>query len=113
MYGKWQKRVIVGVFSLVVIVAHGNGKSSYFPSTIISLSTFAGNVFEMVVDCPTPWTSYPKAKSDLVVGTWDSIGHSTNSSGPFTTNNLGNVPGTTTIYLESTGDTAFFGIGEE
>ena len=110
---KWQKRVAIGAFSLAVVLAYGDGKGSHSPSTVMSLSRFAGNIFEMVVDCPTPWSSYPKAKTDLVAEPWGDIGHSTNSSGPFTTNSLGDVPGTTTIYLESTGDAAFFGIGEE
>ena len=84
------------------------------PSTIISLSHHAGNVLEMVVDCPTPWDSYPKMKTDLVAeASWDSVGHSTNSAGPFTTNNLGTVPGTISIYLEANDAAAFFGIGEE
>ena len=82
-------------------------------STILSLSHFSGNVYEMVVDCPTPLTSYPKTKTDLVFGPWGSVGHSTSGFGPFTTNNLGSTPGTLTIYLESDTDTAFYGIGEE
>ena len=95
-------------YSLIVQSA-----SEHDPSTIASLSLFAGNVYEMVVDCPTPSTSYPKISADLVIGSWGSVGHSTNSSGPFTTNNLGMVSGTITIYLESAGDAAFFGIGEQ
>ena len=83
------------------------------PSTILSLSSFSGDVFKMVVDCPTPATSYPKVKADLVSGSWGDVGHSTNSVGPFSTNNLGSVSGTNTIYLESSDATAFFGIGEE
>ena len=85
----------------------------HFPSTILSISHFAGDIFEIVVACPTPLSSYPKVKTDLVIGSWGSIGHSTGSGGPFTTNNLGSVAGTNTIYLESSDAAAFFGIGEE
>ncbi|MEN8254628.1 MAG: hypothetical protein ABFR33_04075 [Verrucomicrobiota bacterium] len=82
-------------------------------STILGLSHFSGNVYEMVVDCPTPSTSYPKTRTDLTSGSWGSVGHSTSAFGPFTTNNLGSMPGTVTIYLESSADTTFYGIGEE
>ena len=82
-------------------------------TTIISLSQFSGNILEMVVDCPTPSTSYPKIKTDLVTGSWGSVGHSTSSGGPFTTNNLGTVSGAITIYLEANDVAAFYGIGEE
>ncbi len=114
MNRKWQKRGLIGAFSLAVIATYGNGKTGeHAPSTIVSLTRFAGNVFEMVVNCPTPATSYPKTKTDLVIGSWNSVGHSTSSGGPFTTNNLGNFPGTNTVYLESSEASAFFGIGEE
>ena len=82
-------------------------------TTIISLSHYAGNVLEMVVDCPTPSTSYPRIKTDLVTGSWGGVGHSTSSGGPFAINNLGTIPGTTTIYLEANDVAAFYGIGEE
>ena len=87
--------------------------SSHYPSTIISISHVSGDVFKMVVACPTPETSYPKVRSNLAIGSWGSVGHSTSSSGPFTTNNLGTVAGTNTIYVESSTATAFFGIGEK
>ena len=82
------------------------------PSTILSLSHVAGDVFEMVVDCPAPAISYPKVSIDLSDGLWDDVAHSTNSSGPFATNHLG-IAGTNTIYVESSTDAAFFGIGEQ
>ena len=83
------------------------------PSTILGFSHVASNVFEMVVDSPTPWDSYPKTTTDLVHGSWGDVGYSTNSSGPFATNNLGVVSGTNTIYLEANEPAAFFGIGEK
>ncbi len=84
------------------------------PVTIIrSLSRSAGNILKMVIDCPTPSTSYPKIKTDLITGSWESVGHSTSSGGPFTTNNLGTVPGAITIYLEANDTSAFYAIGEE
>ncbi len=98
-------------FRVVVI---GTELADHEPSTIVSLSPYSGNVLKMVVNCPTPWSSYPKIKTDLVIGSsWDPIEHSTSGSGPFSTNNLGAVPGTITIYLEANEANAFYGIGEE
>ena len=91
-------------------IATGNLHS---PSTILSLSPFTNNVLEMVVDSPTPGSSFPKTRTSLVDGSWGSATHSTNSIGPFAINSLGTMPGTNTIYLEVNDASAFFGIGEK
>jgi hypothetical protein len=89
------------------------GQKDHAPSTIISISHFSGDVFEMVVDCPTPWSSYPKSKTVLTSGSWSNIGHATNSAGPFAITDMGSEAGINTIYIESTNTSTFFGIGQE
>jgi len=88
------------------------------PVEIISLKPVAGDVLEMVFDCPSPDLAHPLVKTDLVYGgSWVNVGHSIDGSEPFITTNLSYstaVSGTTNkIYLQATAPSAFFGIGEQ
>jgi len=85
---------------------------------IISLKPVAGDVVEMLFECPSLELAYPLVKTDLVLGgSWADVGHSIDGSEPFITTNLSYstvVSGTTNkIYLKATTPSAFFGIGEQ
>jgi len=92
-------------------------EETYVPDpVIVSLQPFGSNVVEMVFRCPYPSTSYPLMSTNLVDGSWMPVGHSASSAGPFgTITNLGCSAASGSnrvIYLEATGSSAFFGIGQ-
>ena len=95
----------------------GDGIEFYLTSdtSITELSQFSSNVVKMEFICGSPATTYPLKKTDLIAGSWGSVGYSTNGVAPFETNNLlnaVNAGSNLVIYLESTDPAAFFSLGE-
>ena len=102
------------------IQSHFSVFTDFSPATIVGLSPFSANVLRMVVDAPDAGVNYyPKSKTDLVIGTWAGVGHSTNGAPPFVTTNLDYVTeydatGTNeVIYVQATNAAGFFGIGDQ
>lgn len=108
MDGDAKQDVIVGI-----VVSHT-------PPTITSFEHHSGDVYQMVVDFAAdslPSSSYSPIQSlDLTAGVWDdTIAHSTNGIDGWVNTNLDYSVSTSsnrTIYLQSTGINAFFGLGE-
>ena len=90
----------------------------YVPATILSWTSISDSVMKLVVDAPAdPALYYPKGTTDLTLG-FSGVPHSDNAAGPFTTiTNLSySTPdgdGNKEIFVETTEDAKFFGIGEE
>ncbi len=89
------------------------------PSTILGISATNG-VMRMVIDAPGFGHAYwPKAKTDLVVGSWVGVPHSLDGAPPWYITNLSYVAeydasGTNeVIYLQASDAVKFFGIGDE
>ncbi|MEN8256149.1 MAG: hypothetical protein ABFR33_11850, partial [Verrucomicrobiota bacterium] len=86
---------------------------------IISFTSLGSNVYEIELTCAPSLkaTTQPLKSTDLVIGPWAATPHAATSAGPFTTTNNLNVSGTAgsgnpVIYVESTDDEAFYGLGQ-
>lgn len=91
-----------------------------FSAAIASFEYYSGNVYRMVLDFPegnqmASSVSYPLKSTDLTSAPWATVAHSTNGVSPWLITNL-NYSATEgesqVIYLQSTEDAAFFGLGE-
>ncbi len=90
------------------------------PQPVIDcFSRVSSNTWEMVIDLPAEASStfFPKTTTDLILGGWANVAHSTNgATGTFIETNLSysvNTGSNLVIYLESPDDTAFFRIDEQ
>ncbi len=92
--------------------------ASPFAAVIKSFERFSGDVYRMVFDVPNEYVlsaSKPLKRTDLILGSWSTVQHSTNGVAPWYTTNLtysatsgvGRV-----IYLQSSDAASFFGLGE-
>ena len=84
------------------------------PATIIGWSSVSSNVMELVVHAPNiPNRYHPEVSSDLVVGGWTNVPHSTNGLAPFVVTNLAYSAESGTnrvIYVQAETDAGFFEI---
>ena len=112
-----QPNIVNGGPRILEIDGYGTPETIY-QATIVGWSSYSPTVMKMVVDAPsTPIYYYPKAKDNLVIGTWGSVAHSDNPAGPFATTNLSYSTAegpNEVIYVEvDANDAKFFGIGRE
>ncbi len=83
---------------------------------ILSIEPVSASVVKLLVRADYPELCYPKSKTSLPVGTWDSVGHSTNGVAPFEVTNLtysATSGSDFVIYVEATQNKKFFKIGAE
>ena len=101
----------------VTVIADAAPPGPITPATIVGWSVFSPNVMRMVVDAPDLATNYyPKTTTDLVVGTWTQVAHSTDGSDPFVITNLSysTAEGSNeVVYVQADDAAAFFGVGGE
>ena len=101
-------------------IEYGSNTVSVIHTAVKSISltsTGSGSEVKMVFDAPTPSAVYPYKKTNLVFDpSWVSVPHSDVSGGTYVETNLSYstpVSGTANkIYLKTTNDVAFFGIGQ-
>ncbi len=86
------------------------------PATILSITPLSGNIMKMVINAPSPGDLYwPKARPNLVVGSWDGVAHSVDGVAPWHTTNLSYVSEfesetNVVIYVQAEEDEKFFRI---
>ncbi len=89
---------------------------AYVPATIVGWTSISDSVMKLVVDAPAdPALYYPKGTANLTLG-FSGVAHSDNAAGPFVVTNLSYSTAegdNEAIYVETTADQKFFGIGEE
>lgn len=114
---------VSGTFDTIVVpdstwgVIYGANTVSVFKGnpTIISIASAGSGVVEMVADVPAPSVSRVLKRADLVSGGWGYEGYSTNGLPPFTFTTLDDASDSgayKVIYLQTTDNAAFYGIGE-
>lgn len=102
------------LFGSTVYVENTNSVAN---AAILSITSVSDSILELLVSSDNPSICYPKCKTNLVTDViWSSVGHSDNSGGPFSVNNLTHSSASGTnfvIYVEADGTKKFFEIGAE
>ncbi len=87
------------------------------PATIIGAKAVAGGLVELTIHAPTPSTTYPKSKTNLVFDpSWTPAPHAASTGGPFVVSNLTYATASGTnlvIYLQADASAEFFGTGPQ